>query len=142
MIITALVVLAPALARAEPAIQDLTVKALSHVDGKIYDLDKLPQDDSAAYEYGGDMDLLVGVAVSGESTKPTELSVELKTPGFSSEATGKVKGIKTRLKRKIVSSADKRWFFFVLERPCDKATFSARLGASTKKLSLDMFCAE
>ena len=134
----------PLVAAADPpAITDVTVRAISHVDGKIYDLDKLPQDDNASYEYGGDMDLVVGVALSGESTKPAALTLEIKTPGFDSEATGKVKASKAKLSKKnVTSSAEKRWEFFLVDRPCDKATFTAKYGKSTKTTSVDLFCAE
>src|SRR5690242_653600 len=119
-------------AAADPEITDLTVKAISKIDGKIYDLDKMPEDDGGSYAYGGDMQLVVGVGLQGESTAKSSgaLTVELKTPGFSSEATGKVKAVKTKQKRSIWSYQDKRWEFFLFDRPCDKATFTAKLGKS------------
>lgn len=129
---------------ADPQITDLTVRAISKIDGTIYDLDKLPENDGGSYEYGGDMLLVVGVGLQGESTAKSTgaLTLELKTPGFSSEATGKVKAVKTKQKRNIWSYQDKRWEFFLFERPCDKATFTAKLGKASKQVTLELFCAE
>lgn len=131
-------------AAADPQIADLTVKAMSKIDGKIYDLDKLPEDDGGSYVYGGDMLLVVGVALEGESTakSASALSVEAKTPGFTSEATGKVKGTKVKQSRKVTSYQDRRWEFFLFERECDKTTFTAKLGKASKQVSLELFCAE
>src|SRR5262245_49439223 len=119
LMVAALVVV-PSVAAADPEITDLTVRAISKIDGKIYDLDKMPSDDGGTYEYGGDMLLVVGVALQGESTAKSAgaLTVELKTPGFTSEATGKVKAVKSKQNRRIWSVQDKRWEFFVFERPC------------------------
>src|SRR5678816_1329782 len=134
-LLVAVALLAPSLAVADPEITDLTVKAISKIDGKIYELDKLPEDDNASYAYGGDMQLVVGVGVQGESKTAGALTIELKTPGFSSEATGKVKAVKSKQKRSVWSSQDKRWEFFLFDRPCDKATFTAKLGKSSKQVN-------
>jgi hypothetical protein len=143
-LLVAVALLVPSLAVADPEITDLTVKAISKIDGKIYELDKLPEDDGGSYAYGGDMQLVVGVGLQGESTakSASALTVELKTPGFSSEATGKVKAVKSKQKRSITSYQDKRWEFFLFDRPCDKATFTAKLGKSSKQVNLELFCAE
>jgi len=134
--------LVPTVARAEVKIEEISVRALSQVDGKTYALDALPTDDGGEYPYGGDMEILVGVLTSGTSAKPVTLTLDMRSPGFDSEATGKVGPTKATQKRKLYGSEGKRWVFFVFDHVCDTVTITAKAGKAVKKRVEPLGCAE
>jgi hypothetical protein len=125
----------PAVATADVAIEDVTVRAASQIDGAVYALDALPKADGGTYEFGGDMDLVVAVLVSATAAKTMPVEVVLSAPARKTQAGTKIKAIKAKQKRTLfLAAGSKRWLLYVFDYPCAPATVTVKAGKAQKRI--------
>jgi hypothetical protein len=141
MIAAALIAAAPAVATADVVIEDVTVRAASQIDGAVYALDQLPKADGGTYQFGGDMDIVVGVQVSSTTARSTPVEVVLTAPARKTQAGTRIKAIKAKQQRtQFLTAGSKRWLLFVFEYPCATATVSVKVGKAIKRIVKELVC--
>lgn len=122
-------------------VEGISLKLWDETTGKVVPFDKPPN------PYGLNLTLMVLVKVKGptsEAPKST-LTLEVSAPDSADEATGEHPAWNRQFSRPVWSVGEKgvAQFVFVMPYECaEEATFSAAIGASTKKVKLELPCAE
>jgi hypothetical protein len=141
MIVTAAIAVAPAVAAAQVAIEDVTVRGASQIDGNVYPLDQMPKDDGGTYQFGGDLEIVIGVLVSATAAKGVPVEVELRAPARRSRLGARVAAIKAKQNRSLfLTAGSKRWVLFVFEYPCTTATLAIKAGKATRSITKEFVC--
>lgn len=140
----ATVMIAGGTAAADVTVKDVKIQLISQVDHKVFDPGRVPDDHG--YPYGMDLEVMVSVRLSANSNgddAAIKLAINAVTPGYESEATGKVAPVKQAATRKIYPSTEgDRWYHFVFDSVCDTLTVTAKAGSSKKTVKAELNCAE